>query len=109
MDVNPSPIVEAQVCSPTQPEVNRSVALPPIPPPAPDISFVKPKPKPSKKKAKSRGPVSQETKNVAQKPLRSATSVQEENGLSIADATGKSAPDQLRKVTYFIYRTFSPV
>ncbi|GLT52281.1 hypothetical protein SLA2020_256290 [Shorea laevis] len=68
MDVTPPPIAEDHISNPAQQEANKQAALPPIPPPALDNSFVKPKSRPSKKKAKSLGPIPKETKTTAQKP-----------------------------------------
>ncbi|GLU14632.1 hypothetical protein SLE2022_311910 [Rubroshorea leprosula] len=68
MDITHSPVLEAQLSGPTHQEVSKSTALPPIPPPAPDSSFVKPKSKSSKKKTKTLGPVPKESKTSAPKP-----------------------------------------
>ncbi|GKV19005.1 hypothetical protein SLEP1_g29305 [Rubroshorea leprosula] len=68
MDITHSPILEAQLSSPTHQEVSKSTALPPIPPPTPNSCSVKPKSKPSKKKTKTLGPVPKESKTSAPKP-----------------------------------------
>ncbi|GLT51958.1 hypothetical protein SLA2020_253270 [Shorea laevis] len=68
MDITPSPAPAAQLQGPTHQTTISTSALPSIPPPAPDNSFVKPKLRSSKKKTKTLGPVLKEARISVQKP-----------------------------------------
>ncbi|GKV44406.1 hypothetical protein SLEP1_g51593 [Rubroshorea leprosula] len=87
MDITHSPVLEAQLSSPTHQEVSKSTALPLVPPPTLDSSSVKPKSKLSKKKTKTLGPVPKESKTSAPKPYDPPTVSKKQSDSSLVPSS----------------------